>query len=249
MKDWTDRQIEVYYAGIELSDYPSVLWERMKLWLGGCASLTDVGCGPGAFALKALEEGFIVQAVDVNEKCLRALEGRINEQGYTDRCKLVWGDWLDDGLALEEADVCISAYSTGGGIGTRAGIAKIAALAKKVIFFITPFDLEKADFMSRDVYLEAGLKIPSFRHNYSEILRELESLGLEPEWQVIEYDFGMPLPPGGMDDCALFLQEKLGIPSFDQVRKHLEKIRTRRNGTDWIPNPKRSTLIRCKKRW
>ena len=58
-KDWTDQQIENYYLGIKYSDYPSVIWEKIKPKIVGYTSLIDVGCGPGAFDLKAAEEGFM----------------------------------------------------------------------------------------------------------------------------------------------------------------------------------------------
>ena len=96
VKDWSDRQIDVYFAGIDSSDYPAIFWERMKPWLRGCSSILDIGCGPGAFTLKALDEGFYVQAVDINEKNLQALETRIKKKGYPQKCTLLRGDWLEN---------------------------------------------------------------------------------------------------------------------------------------------------------
>ena len=59
MKEWTDEQILNYYLGIEHSDYPWVFWEAMRPHLGGCASLIDIGSGPGAFALAAARMVFM----------------------------------------------------------------------------------------------------------------------------------------------------------------------------------------------
>ncbi len=74
MKEWTDLQILNYYLGLKYSDYPGVFWEKMKPDIAGCTTLIDIGCGPGAFALKAAEAGFNVLAVDINKKSLEALK-------------------------------------------------------------------------------------------------------------------------------------------------------------------------------
>lgn len=243
MKEWSDRQVEFYFAGIDQSDYPAVFWERIRPRLAGCQSLLDIGCGPGAFALRALADGYFVQAVDSSAKCLRALEHQAKGRGCSDRCRLIPGDWLDPSLEIEPADVCISANSTGGGIGSPAGIAKIFSYAKKAVFFVVPYERERADFLSRKLFERAGLPVPTFQNDYRTIITELTAQGITPEWQVFSYDFGMPLYKEGLEACARFLQEKLEVFPLGTVKEHLESIRTIRNGQDWIPNPKKSVLI------
>lgn len=246
MKEWTDEQILNYYLGIEHSDYPRVFWEAMKPHLSGCTSLIDIGSGPGAFALKAATEGFHVQAVDINKKNLDALQDKIKALGLK-KVNLIYGDWLE--VEVEKSDAAVSAYSLGGTIGTVEGIKKIFASALKAVFFITPYASVQTDFLTGELYIEMGIEPPSFSGDYRDLLRLIQNQREGVECKIIEYDFGMPLAgKEELDSCAVYLGEKLGLPSTDLLKDHLQKIITMKNGLYWVPNPRKSALIIWKRR-
>lgn len=239
--NWTEQQIRGYFDGLRYSDYPFVFWEKMRSHLAGCCTLTDVGCGPGAFALKALEEGFAVQAVDINEKNLEALAEQVKQREFENMCRIIHGDWLE--VKVEKSDVTVCAYSMGGRIGTPEGIKRIIAKTKKAAFFITPCEGEQTDFCSQSLYKEVGLKPPYFKGDHRDIVNILEADGHKVQSEIIEYDFGLPLKENEYIDTVHFLAEKLDIPSIRLVEEHIKRIRTVRNGMHWIPNPRTSAMI------
>lgn len=245
-KEWTDLQILNYYLGIRSSDYPGIFWEKMKTEIEGCRTLIDIGCGPGAFAIKAVEDGFYVQAVDINKKNLEALEKQMKYSGLNN-LKTIYGNWLD--VRVEKNDVAVCAYSFGGEIGTLEGIRKIIDVTKEAAFFISPYDTIQTDFLSKDLYRESGIEPPVFGGNYQDLLQLFTILKEDVKYETVEYDFGMPLESKEeINDCAIYLSEKLGLPSSELVKEHLQKIITMKNGIYWVPNPRKSTMIIWKRR-
>lgn len=239
VKEWTREQIKNYYLGIEFSDYPAVFWERMEPVLVECETLTDIGCGPGAFALKALEAGLRVQAVDFSHKNLAALQ---KKAGDAPGLKLIYGCWPE--VKVEKSDATVCAYCFGGEIGTQEGIGKVIAQTDKVAFFIAPAGTTQTDFMSRELYQQAGLEPPSFSGDYQDLLHIFTHLNEEVEWETISYDFGMPLKnKNEIESCAVYLADKLGLPDPVRLREHLQQITTIRHGTCWVPNPRQSGII------
>ncbi len=247
LKDWTDRQITNYYLGIGQSNYPQVFWDIMEPSMAGCTTLVDIGCGPGAFALKAAACGFSVQAVDIDEGRLKALQRQKKILGLN-RIKIIRGDWLE--VHTEKNDIAVCAYSFGGAIGTPAGIQKIIDHARRAAFFITPCRAIKTDFMSRELYQRSGVAPPAFSGGYEDLLKLFEDLRAKVEYEIVAYDFGMPLADlAEIDECAVYLADKLGLPSVALVRKHLRNIVTERNGGYWVPNPRESAIITWKRTW
>lgn len=244
-KEWTDAQIANYYLGVRYSDYPRIFWDKMKPVMAGSASLVDIGSGPGAFALMAAEAGLRVQAVDLNRKNLEALAGQAGDAGLTN-IQTIYGSWLS--VAVGKSDVAVCAYSFGGEIGTRAGIRKIIGAARKAAFLIAPYDTVQTDFLSEALYERSGLPPPEFSGSYRDLLRLLADLGEEVSHETVTYDFGMPLGSWAeIGRCAVYLSEKLGLPSREPVREHLHKIITVRDGMLWVPNPRKSTMITWKR--
>jgi SAM-dependent methyltransferase len=242
-KDWTADQIQYYLEGIKYSDYPSVFWRYMQPLIEGYQTFLDVGSGPGAFALKALEEGFLVQAVDSSRKSLEALEYQAGTQNKN-RLKTICGNWPD--VDADQCDTAVCAYSFGGSIGTEQGIAKIFDLTRSSVFFITPVDKIQTDFLSEKLYQLEGLNPPLFKGNYKDLTGILDKFQIDYDLEILSYDFGFPLRKlSAIDDCALFLTEKLGLVSYTLVKEHLNKIITERNRLLWVPNPRRSALITC----
>ncbi len=243
VKEWTDEQIEGYYLGIESSDYPAVFWERMKPALSACKTLLDLGSGPGAFALKALEIGLRVQAVDRSRKNLNALRKKV---GNSPALELIHGCWPEVEVGKSDATVC--AYSFGGGIGTPEGIKKIIDRTEKIAYFITPADKVQTDFMSEELYARAGIEPPSFGGDCRDLLRIFGALKREVEWETVTYDFGMPLKnEKEIGPCAVYLADKLGLPDPALLLEHLHRIVTMRHGACWVPNPRNSALITWRK--
>ncbi|MDO9535036.1 MAG: class I SAM-dependent methyltransferase [Bacillota bacterium] len=244
IKEWTDKQILNYYLGVKYSDYPKIFWEKMKPEIAGCKTIIDIGCGPGAFALKAVEANFNVQAVDINKKSLEALK---KQTRGLKNLKTIYGNWLE--VEVEKSDAAICAYSFGGEIGTLEGIRKIIDVTEEAAFFIASYDTIQTDFLSKELYRESGIEPPVFRGNYQDLLQLFAILKEEVQYETVEYDFGMPLDSKEeINDCAVYLSEKLGLPSRELVKEHLKKIITMKNGIYWVPNPRKSTMIIWKRR-
>lgn len=246
MKDWTAQQISSYYLGVEYSDYPEVFWERIRPKIADCVSVMDIGCGPGAFALRAARDGFKTYAVDSNMGNLSALQQKSAALGFPNIATIL-GDWKD--VKVPQSDVAISAYSFGGFIGTIAGIQKILQHTKEIAFFITPYQKVQTDFLSKGLYHKLEIDPSVFSTNYLDLLGIFEKLEEPVSFEILEYDFGMPLESKKeIKSCANFLCEKLGIPAVDLMEKHLQRIITLRNGLYWVPNPRKSVIITYERR-
>lgn len=243
--DWTDQEIRGYLAGIRLSDYPHVFWREMLPFMSECETITDIGCGPGAFTLKALAGGFDVQAVDKNKKNLKVLAEEIHKKGWIKRCRFLQGDWLE--VEPVRSDASVIAYSCSGSIGSRTGIEKIFRLTEKVVFFIGPAEKKYTDFATAGLYKKIGQDPPAFQSDYTQVAEDLDKMGVKTGIKLIEYDFGLPLENGDIKGGAIYLANKLRIKEVSEVEKHLRKIITSRHGLPWIPNPKKSVLITCAK--
>jgi SAM-dependent methyltransferase len=242
-REWTDAQIEHYLEGIKHSDYPALFWQRMQPYLKGCRTVIDIGSGPGAFALRAAEDGFMVQAVDSSRKILDILEAEASDFA-AGAVKTICGNWPD--VNVEHCDAAICAYSFGGDIGTPLGISKVFEVTGRVVFFISPVEKAQVDFLSRELYVEEGISPPEFKGNYHDVMDTLAALHVNYSVETVSHDFGFPLKDRSeRDQCALFLADKLGLSSAGRLKKHLEKIVTDRNNLFWVPNPRLSALITC----
>ena len=74
----------------------------------------------------------------------------------------------------------------------------------------------------------------------------MDALKVDCSVETISHDFGFPLKDWSeINQCALFLADKLGLSSAGRLKKHLEKIITGRNNLLWVPNPRESALITC----
>jgi len=242
MKEWTDQQIYHYYEGIRLSDYPRIFWEKIAPYLEDCTTITDVGCGPGAFTLIALQSGYKVQAVDISNKNLLALQEQVKMLGLEHNFTAVRGDWLD--VETEKTDAAVCAYCFGGSIGTLPGIEKVIANSRKAIFFISPVSGRQLDFDSEQLYAKTGTKPPAYKGDYKGVVNILASLNAKADCEIIEYDFGMPLENEDINYYALYLAEKLGINAPELVEEHIRRIKTIRNNIGWIPNKRSSAFIK-----
>jgi SAM-dependent methyltransferase len=244
-REWTDAQVDHYLEGIKHSDYPALFWQRMLPYLkgGGCRTVMDIGSGPGAFALRAAEDGFIVQAVDSSRKSLDVLETEAS--GFAaGAIKTICGNWPD--VIVDHCDAAICAYSFGGDIGTSRGISEIFKVTGRVIFFISPVEKTQVDFLSRELYEGEGSSPPEFKGNYHDVMDTLAALKVNYSVETVSHDFGFPLKDRSeIDRCALFLADKLGLSSTGRMKKHLEKIIIDRNNMLWVPNPRVSALITC----
>jgi len=246
MKDWTDEQIQHYYIGTSCSEYPRVFWERIKQRLKHCRDVIDLGCGPGAFALAAVQDGYFVQAVDSNKKQLSALENKMLEWGRNTHCRLINSDWLD--AEVEAADAVISAYCFGGSIGCRKGLEKIISKTKKALFFIMPYNDERIDFCGETIFNQLGKKIPVYgdcRKTLDNTLENLQSLGIKYDCELIEYDFGINLTYSSVERSTSFIAEKFDFEMSPMMREYVEDMIVEKDGCRWIPNPKTSVLISC----
>lgn len=247
MRDWSDQEINAYYEGIRHSDYPAVFWERMLPLLEGCKVIIDVGCGPGAFTLKALEAGLRVQAVDSSIKNLQALKAKVEVQGISERCHTFHNDWLE--AEVDESDVSVAAYSFAGSIGSPEGLRKIADKSRKAVFFIIPYEKKKVEFSSEPLYEKLGIAPPSYGSHWYEVIGEIfiacRSRLKKATLDVLEYDFGIPLHGNGTHECALFLCRKMGLEAVTLMEKHVDRIKAVRNGIWWVPNLRKSVLVSC----
>ena len=141
---WNDEDLFFYYLGIELSEYPKKIWDRIKSENKEFRSVLDIGSGPGAFSLAALNNGYDVQAVDISRKHLSELK---EKNIHKERLKTFNNDWLE--APVEKSDITISAYSLSNTINSNEGVAKIIYNTKQTAYFISFNNVEKNRFPNR----------------------------------------------------------------------------------------------------
>lgn len=241
MQTWTDEQIKNYYLGIKNSDYPKIFWEKMKISMKTCMSIMDIGCGPGAFALKALEDGFYVYGIDQNEKHLNALR-KASKDIPSGKLEIINNSWMDVSSIKSDASIC--AYSLGEGIGSVEGIGKVLKSTKKIAFFIMSYGKVQTDFSSKSLYDKLNVKPRTYSTDYTGILDIFNRLKEEVEYEIITYDFGMPFDEElGIKGNAMYLADKLGLPYSELVEEHIRNIMIEKDKILWIPNIKKSVLF------
>lgn len=243
-KDWTDQQISTYYTGIQKSDYPKVVWNKIKPQIKSCSTLQDIGCGPGAFSLAAAADGFNVKSIDISNKSLESLKKRAENLGLNN-IRTVCGDWLE--LETGKSEVSVCSYCFGGAIGTVEGIKKVLDSTTNTAFFISPCEKVKIDFLTKDLFAVTGIEPLAFK-DFS-LLEVFKKLGYSVESDTIKFDFGMPLvDKENVRDTAVFLCDKLNFPYEGLMAKHIKKIMMAKNGLCWLPNPKKAKIITWRRR-
>ena len=236
---WTKNDLMFYELGIQYSDYPDVIWNRILEENEKIYSLLDIGAGPGAFTFKALEAGIYVQAVDTNKTHLNVLEEKCSEKKLL---KLYPQDWID--ADVEKSDISICAYSLTGSINSLSGLRKIIDKTKKTAYFISFKNIERADFQTSDLIYKLGLNPRKYKSDNSVFIKNLSKLGEHFEYREIEYDFGVPIfDEIPLDSYAEFIFSKTGIDDKTVLKKHIKNITILRNGMKWLPNPKKSFII------
>lgn len=242
--DWNEEQIYFYYAGIALSDYPRVIWDSISPYLKVSTTLIDIGCGPGAFTLKALEEGFSVTSLDYNMNSLNMLEREIKKRNLFQKSSIIFGDWKD--VKTGKFDVSVAANCFSDAIGSREGVEKIISNTNNIAVFIFPAKLQKEEFFSESLYEELNIQAPVFSKNnsFDNIMSVSSLLGKKVCLKEIEYDFGIPYEEKN-DRCISFLCEKLRIDNKQVIKNHIRKHITYKNGVRWLENIRKSYLIIC----
>lgn len=242
--DWNEKEMYFYYAGIANSDYPGVIWEKILPHLNNCSSLIDIGCGPGAFTLKALEDGFNVTSVDSNLNSIEVLSREIQKRNLHRNSSIVLSDWND--IKAGKFDVSIAAYCFYGSIGSKEGIEKIISCTNVLAVFILPARLQKSEFFSDELYKKLNMEAPVFNENdtLDNIMEAAKISGKKVSVEEIEYDFGIPCQRQ-RDMCVSFLCDKLEIKNRHIIEEHIRNIKTYRNGMEWLPNIRKSLLIMC----
>jgi len=242
---WDEIQNYFYQAGIIHSDYPKIIWDKIVPYIKNYHSLMDIGCGNGAFTLKALEEGFNVTSIDCNYNSLEALKCEIVKRNLCQRSSVVFGDW--ENVKAKKCDVSIASYCFNGYIGSKKGIEKILLNTNYVSVFVLPAVLEKGEFYSKDLYNKLNIDPPLFNRNdsFENIVQAANMLGKNLIISEIQYDFGIPYE-NKSDRSIYFLCEKLKIYDRNVIEEHIENIKTFKNGIQWIPNIRKSLLVICR---
>jgi SAM-dependent methyltransferase len=236
---WCDEDIYFYYLGITDSEYPKKIWDRIKNENAKFKKVLDIGSGPGAFALAALNDGYDVQAVDVNEKHLNALK---KKNIHSDRLKTVNADWLD--AVVEKSDISICAYCLSNNIKSSKGIAKIIETTKYSAYFVSFVNTEKTDFLTSDLIKEFGIKPRKYTEGNNDIMELFSNVCGSVAFETVTYDFGVPIiDTVPIDKYAGFISRKTGISDLSLIKKHIKEITINKNNCLWLPNPKESILI------
>ncbi len=86
--------------GLLLSEHDIKIFNRMFPTGPASMNMLEIGAGTGRFTLLALERGFSLQAVDINQTMLDELQKKVEAMGASDRCQI----HVDDIFKLAKED-------------------------------------------------------------------------------------------------------------------------------------------------
>jgi len=157
-----------------LSDSQYVRQFVAALDLEGCATLLDVGCGPGTIALTVAPRLEHVYGLDYSPGMLAAFTEEAHARGLTAATPILCA-WEDDWADVPTCDVVVASRSTAV-TDLEAAILKLDSKARKRVYMSYPAD---GKLPGDDVRRAIG-RADAFAPDYLWVVGILHHLGLHP---------------------------------------------------------------------
>jgi len=154
------------------SAYVQAFLARMNL--DGCATLLDVGCGPGTIALSAAPRLEHVYGLDYSAGMLAAFADNARARGLTGVTPILLG-WDDDWAAVPVCDIVVASRSTAVP-DLEAAVLKLQSKARVRVYLTYPADGHFVPADIRKAIGRAGFALP----DYLCVVGVLHQLGLKP---------------------------------------------------------------------
>ncbi len=226
---WNIDRLRWYLQAGEQSDYPSVFIEKIKPFLQPDDVLLDIGSGPGLFSRELfghVKKVYNLEPAPLPRKYLEKVTGNC------EKIEILSGSWPGEFPEGIIADVTISAFSGSQVMGRKESLKKICEHTRRKVFLIAPAGPK--DFGS-------GLERATSPLPYEETEAALKNLDLNYHLELISFDFGQPVKD--MEEATSFLSQQLRI-SPQMARNHARQIARPDGEGLYLPNPRRSALIR-----
>ena len=185
-----------------------------RMDLEGCATLLDVGCGPGAIALAVADRLEHVYGLDYSRSMLDALVAGAAARGLSNVVPIErsWeGDWSD----VPACDVVVASRSTL--VSDLAdALARLDAKAKKRVYLTS---LAGGGFLERELLEAVGRARPPLP-DYIYVVNLLHRMGRHPRLDYIRGD-RRPAAPPSWDSLLRRVEFALGALGDDE-RDRLE---------------------------
>jgi SAM-dependent methyltransferase len=158
--------------GVFETEYVHRFVERMNL--EGCATLLDVGCGPGTIALSVARRLDHVYGLDYSPGMLAAFVEHARARGLTAVTPILLG-WEDDWAAVPVCDVVVASRSTAVP-DLEAAVLKLQSKARVRVYLTYPADGHFVPAGVRRAIGREGFVVP----DYLCVVGVLHQLGLRP---------------------------------------------------------------------
>lgn len=135
--EYWDNRAESLGERMFTSPYVRQFIDRMNL--EGCATLLDVGCGPGAIALAAAPRMQHVYGLDYSARMLEALLEHARSRGLETAVTAIRRSWSDDWSDVPVCDVVVASRSTAVP-DLEAAVLKLNAVARRRVYITYPAD-------------------------------------------------------------------------------------------------------------
>jgi SAM-dependent methyltransferase len=202
-----------------------------RLDLTGCATLLDVGCGPGTIALSVAAQLEHVYGLDYSRGMLAAFADQARVRGLTAVTPILRA-WEDDWTGVPVCDIVVASRSTAVP-DLEAAILKLDSKARRRVYISYPAD---GDLPGDDVRRAIG-RADAASPDYLSVVGILHHLGLHPTLNYL-------LTENRFANCASFddfrskVADLLGALSAEEVDRlraffHATGERARQEPTRW----------------
>jgi len=228
MRGWNAKTIDWYLRAGEHSQYPRKILAEILPELRPYQRVLDIGCGPGLWALAMAPQVAEILALDRQSIVLDILDSLTKQRGLTN-IHSQRGNWPQ--IEVDNADVVLSAFSSGGVMNSPGSIQKMLDLQPEAIYLVAPgkYSPPFAWKPHADHHPDANLTL--------EILGKMD---IAYSQKLLEVDFGQPVRDE--EEAAEFLAGFLNI-SREKAWRHGQRIARPHPAGLYLPNPRNVVLI------
>jgi SAM-dependent methyltransferase len=241
---WTPRKVAWYVRALARSDYAARVLEALEPVLAGCASVLDVGAGPGPLTLPLAGRVARVTALEPAPAMAAALRAAVVARGLANVAVLETS-W--DEAAAPAADLVLCAHVGELGRPGAAFIAEATRIARRHVALVRDAGAGGDKFFFGELYprlLGRPYGPAGGGGDADATLADLRARGLQPAVARIRYRSDQPFDD--LEEACEFWEAYLEVAG-DEVRRFLREFlasRLRRDGAGWVaPYPREALVV------